>query len=72
MKTAFLQNMTDMMSEPTEDIARIVAELGRNVDNLDRMQVKALAESMDSDTRTITTLLDRMLEVATNKEEGGL
>ena len=72
VKTAFLQNMTDMMSEPTEDIARIVAELGRNVDNLDRMQVKALAESMDSDTRTITTLLDRMLEVATNKEEGGL
>ena len=72
VKTAFLQNMTDMMSEPTEDIAMIVAELERNIDNLDHEQVMDLADRMEADAHKVTTLLDKMLEVATKREEGNV
>ena len=72
VKAAFLQNMTDQMSEPATDIANIVAELGQNKDKLNREQVAKLASRMEANTKAMTTLLDRMLDVSIKKEEGGL
>lgn len=69
VKTAFLQNMTDQMSEPVLEISNIVTEVRAHLDDMNHEQVVKLADQMDGHTQTITSLLTRMLEVATKKEE---
>ena len=69
VKTAFLQNMTDQMSEPVLEISKIVTEVRYHLDDMDHEQIVKLAGQMDGHTNTITALLDRMLEVATKEEK---
>ena len=69
VKTAFLQNMTDQMSEPVLEISKIVTEVREHLDVMDHEQIVKLAGQMDGHTNTITALLDRMLEVATKEEK---
>jgi len=69
VKTAFLQNMTDQMSEPVLEISKIVTDVRDHLDSMDHDQIVKLSDQMDGHTNTITALLDRMLEVATQKED---
>ena len=69
VKTAFLQNMTDQMSEPVLEISKIVTDVRDHLDSMDHDQIVKLADQMDGHTNTITALLDRMLEVATQEEK---
>ena len=71
VKTAFLQNMTDNIEEPVNNIMGIVKELRTQGGELTEEQIKDLAAKMDAHTCTVTTLLDRTLEVATKTEEDG-
>ena len=69
VKTAFLQNMTDQMSEPVLEITKIVNDVREHLDVMEHEQIVKLADQMDGHTNTITALLDRMLEVATKEEK---
>lgn len=69
VKTAFLQNMSDNMEEPSEGILKIVKELKANGEDMTQEQIRELAAKMDAHTQSVTTLLDRTLEVATKTEE---
>ena len=69
VKTAFLRSMTDQMEEPVNDIMKLVTELKDKGGELTQEQIRQLSDQMDSDTRTVTTLLDRTLEEATRREE---
>ena len=71
VKTAFLQNMTDNIEAPLDDIVKIVRELKERSGELTQEQIKELAAKMDDHTCAVTTLLDRTLEVATKTEEDG-
>lgn len=72
VKTAFLQNMTDQMSAPVLEISNVVQEVREHLNEMDHDRIENLANQMNAHTETITQLLTRMLEVATNqeKEEG--
>ena len=69
VKTAFLQNMTDQMDEPVREIAFLVSDLKVHYDEMTPEEKVELANQMETHTETITSLLSRMLEVATKGEE---
>lgn len=69
VKTAFLRSMTDQMEEPVNDIMKLVTKLKDKGGELTQEQIRQLSDQMDSDTRTVTTLLDRTLEETTKREE---
>lgn len=69
VKTAFLQNMTDQMDEPVREIAFLVSDLKEHYEEMLHEEIVELANQMETHTETITSLLSRMLEVATKGEE---
>lgn len=69
VKTAFLQNMTDQMDEPVREIAFLVSDLKEHYEEMPHEEIVELANQMETHTETITSLLSRMLEVATKGEE---
>ena len=70
VKSAFLQNMTDQMEEPVNKILDIVTQVKEHGSKLTQDEMKELANQMNTHTHTVTTLLDRTLDVATKREEG--
>lgn len=72
VKAVFLQNMTDQMDAPIKEITRIVGDVKLNLKDMDQERIAELAQQIDDNSQAITTLLSRMLEVATNKKEGAL
>ena len=69
VKTAFLQNMTDQMDEPVREISFLVSDLKGHFDEMPHEEIVELAKQMEAHTETVTSLLSRMLEVATKGEE---
>lgn len=69
VKTAFLQNMTDQMDEPVREISFLVSDLKAHYDEMSHEEIVELANQMEAHTDTVTSLLSRMLEVATKGEE---
>ena len=72
VKMVFLQNMTDQMDEPVNEISRLVTEVRQHHHEMPHEQIVELANQVDAHTFTVTQLLDKLLEVATkNQEEEG-
>ena len=69
VKTAFLQNMTDQMGEPVNEISRLVTEVHLHHENMTHEEIAQLANQVDEHTRTVTDLLGKLLEVSTKTEE---
>ena len=69
VKTAFLQNMTDQMDNPVREISFLVSDLKAHYDEMSHEEIVELANQMEAHTDTVTSLLSRMLEVATKGEE---
>jgi methyl-accepting chemotaxis protein len=73
VKTAFLQNMTDRMSAPVSEIARLVEEIRQHHLEMSHEQIVQLANQVDENTFIVTQLSDKLLEVSakTQQEEEG-
>ena len=69
VKTAFLQNMTDQMGEPVNEISRLVTEVHLHHENMTHEEIAQLANQVDEHTRTVTDLLGKLLEVSTKTVE---
>ena len=69
VKMAFLQNMTDQMDEPVNEISRLVTEVRQHHHEMPHEQIVELANQVDAHTFTVTQLLDKLLEVATKNQE---
>ena len=69
VKMAFLQNMTDQMDEPVNEISRLVTEVRQHHQEMTHEQIVELANRVDAHTFTVTQLLGKLLEVATKKQE---
>jgi HAMP domain-containing protein len=73
VKTAFLQNMTDQMSAPVSEIARLVEEIRQHHLEMSHEQIVQLANQVDENTFIVTQLSDKLLELSakTQQEEEG-
>ena len=70
VKSAFLQNMSDQMIEPVNEISRLVTEVREHHTEMRQEQIVQLANEVDAHTQTVTDLLTKMVEVSTKKQEG--
>jgi len=69
VKTAFLQNMTDQMGEPVNEISRLVNQVRQHHEQMTKEEVAQLANQVDAHTQTVTNLLSKLLEISTKKQE---
>lgn len=69
IKIAFLQNMTDQMNEPVMEISKMVNTLAAHHQEMEHEQIVEMSNQMDATSRIITNLLERVLEVSTQKQE---
>jgi methyl-accepting chemotaxis protein len=70
VKSAFLQNVSDQMIEPVNEISRLVTEVRKHHTEMSQEQIVQLANEVDAHTQTVTNLLTKVLEVSTKKQEG--
>jgi len=70
VKTAFLQNMTDQMSEPVAEIFNVVTTLREKNEQMSHERIVELADLVDRHTDTVTDLLAKVVEISTKKQEG--
>lgn len=64
---AFIANVSDQMVQPVDAIQAMMAELRRGDQEEGHQQVAAMADQLQHHTKSVTTLLDRMLEVSQKK-----
>lgn len=69
VKTAFLQNMTDQMIPPVNEISRLVTEVRERHTEMSHEQIVEMANQVDASTHVVTELLAKILEVSTKKQE---
>ena len=69
VKSAFLRNMTDQMNEPVNEISKMVTHLAAHHQEMSHEQIAEMSNQMDLHSKTITNLLERVLDVSINKRE---
>ena len=69
VKSAFLQNMSDQMIAPVNEISRLVTEVREHHTEMSQEQIVELSNQVDDNTQTVTQLLAKVLEVSTKKQE---
>ena len=69
VKDAFLQNMTDQMIEPIDEISRLVTKVREHHNEMEHEQIVELATKVEEHTQTVTHLLTKVLEVSTKTQE---
>ncbi len=63
-KSAFLQNMTDMMVPPVKAINEIVDTIYEEQEHLRLSRISTMAEQMEKQTKIVTSLLSQILDVS--------
>lgn len=69
VKTAFLQNMTDQMGAPVDEISRLVTQVRHHHQEMSVEQIVDVANQVDAKTLVVTDLLDKVVDVSTKKQE---
>ena len=67
LKSAFVHNTTDQLVEPVNAIASAVSVIQENSNNLDQIDVVQLTTGIADNTKKVTSLLDKIIEVSVNR-----
>lgn len=67
LKSVFVHNTTDQLVEPVNAIASAVSVIQENSNNLDQIDVVQLTTGIADNTKKVTSLLDKIIEVSVNR-----